>query len=70
MSQIDAQLAQLKATQQYLYWRERRHRQTVEATHKKVWWFAMGRSALLVGVSVGQVRVAHVHSCPRSEGKG
>ncbi len=29
VNRIDQQLQQLKATQQYLYWRERRHRQTV-----------------------------------------
>ncbi len=32
--QVDAQLQQLRATQQYLYWRERRHRMTVESTNR------------------------------------
>lgn len=52
---VDAQLQQLKATQQYLYWRERRHRKTVENTNKKVLWFALMRSGALVFVSLAQV---------------
>lgn len=53
--QVDAQLQQLRATQQYLYWRERRHRATVESTNSRVLWFALLRAAVLVCVSIGQV---------------
>lgn len=52
---VDAQLQQLKATQQYLYWRERRHRKTVESTNKKVLMLALVRSGALVLVSLFQV---------------
>lgn len=55
VSQVDAQLQQLRATQQYLYWRERRHRQTVESTNKRVLIYALLRSGALVLVSIGQV---------------
>ncbi len=55
MHQVDAQLQQLRATQQYLYWRERRHRATVESTNSRVLWFALLRAAVLVCVSIGQV---------------
>eukprot|EP00195_Chlamydomonas_chlamydogama_P009940 CAMPEP_0202906592 /NCGR_PEP_ID=MMETSP1392-20130828/39654_1 /ASSEMBLY_ACC=CAM_ASM_000868 /TAXON_ID=225041 /ORGANISM="Chlamydomonas chlamydogama, Strain SAG 11-48b" /LENGTH=179 /DNA_ID=CAMNT_0049595191 /DNA_START=193 /DNA_END=729 /DNA_ORIENTATION=+ len=37
VNQIDAQIQQLRSTQQYLYWRERRHRQTVDSTNRRVW---------------------------------
>ncbi|GAX77065.1 hypothetical protein CEUSTIGMA_g4511.t1 [Chlamydomonas eustigma] len=55
VSLIDSQLQQLKSTQQYLYWRERRHRQTVDSTNSRVWWYALARNAALIAVSVGQV---------------
>lgn len=53
--QLDGQLQELKSTLHYLYWRERRHRQTVESTHKRVVYFAMLRSCFLVAVSIAQV---------------
>jgi hypothetical protein len=53
--QIDGQVQELKATLNYLYWRERRHRQTVESTHKRTMFYAFLRCAVLVGASVGQV---------------
>jgi len=53
--QVESQLQQLRATQSYLYWRERRHRMTVESTNRKVLVFAVLRSLALVLVSVGQV---------------
>lgn len=55
VNQVDTQLQQLRATQSYLYWRERRHRMTVESTNKRVLWFALLRSLGLVVVSVLQV---------------
>ncbi|KAG1667368.1 hypothetical protein FOA52_001428 [Chlamydomonas sp. UWO 241] len=55
VSQIDQQLQQLRSQQNYIYWRERRHRATVESTSKRVLWYAVARGALLVAVSVGQV---------------
>jgi hypothetical protein len=55
VNQVDSQLQQLRATQSYLYWRERRHRQTVESTNKRVLWYAIARSATLVVVSIAQV---------------
>ncbi|GFR46737.1 hypothetical protein Agub_g8360 [Astrephomene gubernaculifera] len=55
--QVDAQLQQLRATQQYLYWRERRHRMTVESTNRRVLGYALLRSGVLVVVSLLQVVV-------------
>ncbi|KAG2487692.1 hypothetical protein HYH03_013691 [Edaphochlamys debaryana] len=52
--QVDAQLQQLRATQQYLYWRERRHRLTVESTNRRVLVYALLRSGVLVAVSIAQ----------------
>ncbi|KAG2454407.1 hypothetical protein HYH02_001429 [Chlamydomonas schloesseri] len=53
--QVDAQLQQLRATQQYLYWRERRHRMTVESTNRRVLMYAIVRNGVLVLVSIMQV---------------
>ncbi|KAG2431849.1 hypothetical protein HXX76_009342 [Chlamydomonas incerta] len=53
--QVDAQLQQLRATQQYLYWRERRHRMTVESTNRRVLVYALVRNGVLVLVSIMQV---------------
>eukprot|EP00198_Chlamydomonas_reinhardtii_P012202 XP_001701539.1 Emp24/gp25L/p24 family protein [Chlamydomonas reinhardtii] len=53
--QVDAQLQQLRATQQYLYWRERRHRMTVESTNRRVLVYALVRNGVLVLVSMMQV---------------
>lgn len=53
--QVDAQLQQLRSTQQYLYWRERSHRLMVESTNKRVTLYALLRSGALVAVSVLQV---------------
>mmetsp|Transcript_15667 Transcript_15667/g.46247 ORF Transcript_15667/g.46247 Transcript_15667/m.46247 type:complete len:220 (-) Transcript_15667:1214-1873(-) len=55
ISQIDQQLQQLRSTQQYLYWRERRHRETVDSVQARVLYFAVARSAVLACVSIGQV---------------
>lgn len=55
--QIDGQVQELKSTLHYLYWRERRHRQTVESTHRRTLFYAFLRCAVLVGASVGQVLV-------------
>jgi hypothetical protein len=52
--QVDAQLQQLRATQQYLYWRERRHRITVESTNRRVMVYALIRNGVLVVVSMLQ----------------
>ncbi len=52
---VDAQLQQLRSTMSYLYWRERRHRMTVDSTNKKVLWYGLLRAAALVLVSVAQV---------------
>ena len=57
VSEVDAELQQIRATQQYLYWRERRHRQTVESTNRRVVWFALLRSVALVVSSMVQVVV-------------
>ncbi|MEW5316230.1 MAG: hypothetical protein WDW38_007611 [Sanguina aurantia] len=54
---VDSQLQQLKATQLYLYWRERRHRQTVDSTKQRVLWYAAGRASTLAFVSIAQVFV-------------
>ncbi len=55
IEQIDSQLENLKATQAFLYFREQRHRLTVESTASRVVWYATARGLLLVAVSVGQV---------------
>lgn len=61
--QIDGQVQELKSTLNYLYWRERRHRQTVESTHKRTMLYAFLRCAVLVGASVGQVMyIRHMFS--------
>lgn len=52
--QIDGQLSELKSTLHYLYWRERRHRMTVESTHRRVFFYALLRAFALVSVSVFQ----------------
>ncbi len=56
--QIDGQVQELKSTLHYLYWRERRHRQTVESTHRRTVWYAALRCGAIVAASVGQVRGA------------
>jgi hypothetical protein len=53
--QIDGQIQELKSTLHYLYWRERRHRQTVESTHRRTVFYAALRCAVIVAASVGQV---------------
>lgn len=53
--QIDGQVQELKSTLNYLYWRERRHRQTVESTHRRTLLYAFLRCGVLIGASVGQV---------------
>jgi hypothetical protein len=53
--QIDGQVQELKSTLHYLYWRERRHRETVESTHKRTVFYAFLRCAVLIGASLGQV---------------
>jgi hypothetical protein len=53
--QVDAQLQQLKATQQYMFWREKRHRITLESTNGRVVFYAILRSSVLVLVYVVQV---------------
>ncbi|GLI62675.1 hypothetical protein VaNZ11_005351 [Volvox africanus] len=52
--QVESQLQQLRSTQQYLYWRERRHRMTVESTNRRVFVYALVRNGVLVLVSVLQ----------------
>ncbi len=52
---VDAQLQQLRSTMSYLYWRERRHRMTIDSTNKKVLWYGLLRALALVAVSVVQV---------------
>jgi hypothetical protein len=53
--QIDGQVQELKSTLHYLYWRERRHRETVESTHRRTLLYAILRCIVLVAASVGQV---------------
>ena len=55
--QLESQINELKSTLHYLYWRERRHRQTVESTHQRVLYYALARATALVGVAVAQVLV-------------
>lgn len=55
VNMVDAQLQQLRSTQQYLYWRERRHRQTAESTNRRVVFYALLRSGALVAVAIFQV---------------
>lgn len=55
VKRVDSQLQQLRARQSFMYWRERSHRSTVESTHKRVLWFSILRSIVLVLVGVGQV---------------
>lgn len=55
VNMVDAQLQQLRSTQQYLYWRERRHRLTAESTNKRVMFYALLRSGALVGVAIFNV---------------
>ena len=53
--QIDGQVQELKAALHYLYWRERRHRQTVESTRRRTLGYAALRCVVLIATSVGQV---------------
>jgi hypothetical protein len=55
VNQVDSQMQQLRSTQQFLYWRERRHRETVDSTNRRVLWYAVARGGLLVAVSTVQV---------------
>jgi hypothetical protein len=52
---VTPQVQELKSTLNYLYWRERRHRQTVESTHRRTLLYAALRCLVLIGASVGQV---------------
>lgn len=62
---IDSQVQELKSTLNYIYWRERRHRQTVESTHMRTLFYALLRCVMLVGASVGQVLyIRHLFSKP------
>eukprot|EP00955_Chlamydomonas_euryale_P107091 365744-Chlamydomonas_euryale.AAC.3 len=54
VSEVDAMLHALRSTQQYLYWRERQHREMLHAMNSKVLWYALTRSAALVAVSTAQ----------------
>jgi len=63
VDQVDAQLQQLRTTQNYLYWRERSQRKIVESTNSRVLWFAILRASGLVLASVVQVLgVRHMFS--------
>lgn len=53
--QIDGQIQELKSTLHYLYWRERRHRQTVDSTHRRTVFYAALRCSTIVAASIGQV---------------
>lgn len=53
--QIDGQVQELKSTLHYLYWRERRHRQTVESTLKRTVGYAALRLGATLGVGAAQV---------------
>jgi hypothetical protein len=53
--QIDGQVQELKSTLHYLYWRERRHRQTVESTLARTAAYAALRLGATVGVGAAQV---------------
>lgn len=53
--QIDGQVQELKSTLHYLYWRERRHRQTVESTLRRTLGYAALRLGATVGVGAAQV---------------
>ncbi len=55
VSEADMLIHQLRSTLGYLYHREQAHRETVDRTGRRVVWFAVARSSLLVLVSVGQV---------------
>lgn len=53
--QIDGQVQELKSTLHYLYWRERRHRQTVESTLGRTVGYAALRLGATLGVGAAQV---------------
>jgi hypothetical protein len=53
--QIDGQVQELKSTLHYLYWRERRHRQTVESTLRRTVGYAALRLGATVCVGAAQV---------------
>jgi len=53
--QIDGQVQELKSTLHYLYWRERRHRQTVESTLARTGRYAALRLAATVAGGAAQV---------------
>ena len=55
VNQVDSQMQQLRSVQQFLYWRERRHRETIDSTNRRVLWYALARGSLLVAVSAVQV---------------
>eukprot|EP00798_Chlamydomonas_sp_ICE-L_P000297 gene296-1630_t len=52
---VESMIQQVRSTQQYLYWKERRHRQTVDSTNSRVWWAAITRCLGLITVSVSQI---------------
>jgi hypothetical protein len=53
--QIDGQVQELKSTLHYLYWRERRHRQTVDSTLTRTTRYALLRFAGTLLAGAGQV---------------
>jgi len=55
--QIDGQIQELKSTLHYIYWRERRNRETVDSTHRRTVFYAALRCLTMIAASVGQVRV-------------
>jgi hypothetical protein len=55
--QIDSQVQELKTTIHYLYWREKRHRQTVESTHRRTLGYAFLRCAVLMATAAAQCYV-------------
>lgn len=55
VKKLDNQVQQLRSAQQYMYWRERRHRNTVNSTRKRVLWYALLRSGVLVLAGAAQV---------------
>ena len=52
---LDHQLSELRAQLHFLHWREKRHRQTVESTSRRVLFYAFLRAGLLAAAGVGNV---------------
>jgi hypothetical protein len=52
---LDHQLSELRSQLHFLHWREKRHRQTIESTNRRVIWFTLLRAGVLATAGLAQV---------------